>query len=339
MDNQYEFMVCTRCMTYNQELFIEDAMNGFAMQQTSFPFVTAIVDDASTDNNAKVITNYLRENFDLDDKSVAYEEEKEYGHIFFTRHKINKNCFFAVILLKENQYSQKKSKLPYFQQWLDKAKYHAFCEGDDFWIDRHKLQCQVDFLETHPDYKLVFHNALIRFQDKDTPDRVMREFSTGDFNTAQIFEKWQLPFASVVCVNEIQDCDEIQKLRKVSPGSFTYFIAASMRGKVYGISECWSIYRKNKGGVSLTFSPSFILKVDLGFAYATGDISTKRVMDRKASKRLKKHIAKYYKKDEEAIKMVDVTNSFNKDIFRKARWMYICSIPSIIWTKFKKIFR
>lgn len=339
MDKQYEFMVCTRCMTYNQKLFIEDAMNGFTMQQTSFPFVTVIVDDASTDNNAKVITNYLRENFDLDDKSVAYEEEKEYGRIFFTRHKINKNCFFAVILLKENQYSQKKSKLPYFQQWLDKAKYHAFCEGDDFWIDRHKLQCQVDFLETHPDYKLIFHNALIRFQDKDTPDRVMRDFNTGDFNTAQIFEKWQLPLASVVCVNEIQDCDEIQQLRKVSGGGFLYFIAATMIGKVYGISECLSVYRKNAGGVSNTFSLPFIQKVELGLAYATGDNATKQIMESKASKRLLRHIRRYWKKDKEIIELVEVTNSFNKGIFRKAKWMYFKSTQSRLWEKLKHWFR
>ena len=41
--------VCVRCFTFNQAKYIEDTMNGFVMQQTDFPFVCCIVDDASTD--------------------------------------------------------------------------------------------------------------------------------------------------------------------------------------------------------------------------------------------------------------------------------------------------
>lgn len=37
--------VCVRSITYNQASYIEDAMNGFCMQQTSFPFVCAVIDD------------------------------------------------------------------------------------------------------------------------------------------------------------------------------------------------------------------------------------------------------------------------------------------------------
>ena len=40
---------------YNQSKYIEDALNGFIMQKTNFPFVCVIIDDASTDGEQDVI--------------------------------------------------------------------------------------------------------------------------------------------------------------------------------------------------------------------------------------------------------------------------------------------
>ena len=335
----FDFMVSTRCLTYNQENYIEDAMTGFAMQKTNFPHVAIIIDDASTDHNADVIRNFMNCNFDMEDEATAYIEHNDYGDVWFARHKTNHNCFFAAIFLKENHYQNKKPKGQYFLRWQDKSKYIAACEGDDYWIDYNKLQRQVDFLESHPDCDLVFHNALMRFQDQDRPDRVMREFETGFFTTAQIFEKWQLPLASVVFRKVLLNCDEIKQLRTIGGSGFLYFLAASMRSKAYGISECWSVYRKNKGGVSNAFSPGYCLKLDMGLAYASEDSEAIAKMDEIAVKRLYNYMPQYYKKDKKALEMAEVANSFNKAIFRKARKQYFLSLPSRAWGRIRRIFR
>lgn len=156
MENK-EYMVRVSCMTYNHATYIEDAMNGFCMQETTFPFVCTIVDDASTDGEQDVIKSYLQANFDLEDNSVVRNEETDDFDLVFAQHKMNKNCFFAVILLKYNHYSIKKSKKPYVAEWADGSKYTAVCEGDDFWILSAKLQKQVDFLETHPNHTMCIH--------------------------------------------------------------------------------------------------------------------------------------------------------------------------------------
>ena len=52
-DNNY--MVATLCFTYNQAPYIENTLNGFSIQETSFPVVYIIVDDASTDGEQEVI--------------------------------------------------------------------------------------------------------------------------------------------------------------------------------------------------------------------------------------------------------------------------------------------
>jgi len=139
-------------MTFNHAPYIEDAMNGFCMQETTFPFVCTIMDDASTDGEPEVIKKYLQEHFDLDNKAMVRNEETDDYVMTFAQHKTNKNCYFAVYFLKYNHYSIKKSKIPYIQEWQDQVKYIALCEGDDYWIAPDKLPKQYDFLENHSEY-------------------------------------------------------------------------------------------------------------------------------------------------------------------------------------------
>ena len=105
MGNKY--LVGVRCFTYNHAPYIEDALNGFTMQQTSFPFITMVVDDASTDGEQDVIRTYLNKHFDTQNSDVAYHKETDYAHISFAQHKSNKNCYIVVLYLKENLYSKK----------------------------------------------------------------------------------------------------------------------------------------------------------------------------------------------------------------------------------------
>lgn len=150
-----KYKVCVRCFTFNQAKFIEETMNGFVMQQTNFPFVCCIVDDSSTDGEQNVIKQYMNANFAMSDSTVAYEKETDFAHILFAQHKENKSCFFAVLLLKVNLYSEEYKKFQYISEWRDSSDYEALCEGDDYWVCVNKLQKQADFLDCHPDYGLV----------------------------------------------------------------------------------------------------------------------------------------------------------------------------------------
>ena len=110
MNNSIEFKVRINCMTFNHAPYIMDAMNGFCMQQSTFPYVAIIVDDASTDGEPEIINRYLQDHFDLEDKGIVRNEETDDYVMTFARHKKNQNCFFAVFLLKYNHYSKKKEK-------------------------------------------------------------------------------------------------------------------------------------------------------------------------------------------------------------------------------------
>lgn len=152
-----DFLVSVRCFTYNHAPYIEDTLNGFVMQETSFPYVCIIVDDASTDGEPQVIKRYLENNFDCQEGGVARQEETENYEMFFSRHKSNPNCFFAVFFLKYNHYGsveEDRKKYQYISEFYDCSKYRALCEGDDYWVAPSKLQIQVDFMEANPEYGL-----------------------------------------------------------------------------------------------------------------------------------------------------------------------------------------
>ena len=163
-------LVCVWSITYNHAPYIADAMNGFCMQKTSFPFVCAVIDDCSTDGEQEVISNYLHEHFDLEDQSVVRNEETDDYKLVYARHKENHNCFFVVLYLKYNHYSIGKDsrKYEYIEEFEKNAKYIALCEGDDYWIDPLKLQKQVDYMENHPECGLVYTNSRIFNQSAGT---------------------------------------------------------------------------------------------------------------------------------------------------------------------------
>lgn len=123
-----EPLVSICCITYNHENYIRDAIEGFLIQNTSFPFEIIIHDDASTDNTANIIEEYANKYPDL----------------------------FVTILQSENQWSKGGGSIyARFVYPRARGKYIALCEGDDYWIDPLKLQKQVDFLENNPEYGLI----------------------------------------------------------------------------------------------------------------------------------------------------------------------------------------
>ena len=120
-------LVAIHCMVYNHAPYLRDCFEGFVMQQTNFPFVAIVHDDASTDNSADIIREY----------------ETRYPHIF------------KPIYQTENQHSKSGvSVVRLINEAIQKtgAKYIAMCEGDDYWTDPLKLQKQVDFMEANPEY-------------------------------------------------------------------------------------------------------------------------------------------------------------------------------------------
>lgn len=241
-----KFLVNVRCWTFNQAKYITDSMNGFCMQQTNFPFVCCIVDDASTDGEQNVIEKYLLDNFDFSENSEAYKKETEYGFITYARHKNNRNCYFVVIFLKKNHFSKKKNKLPYLEEWRKPCKYEAICEGDDYWIDSLKLQKQVDAIESHVGATMVY----TAFDTVNEENKKIFRYNY-EYNMKHSFSGFLFPnlmfgnfvmTLSCLCRKEILDSDFFRNTKPYL--DYNYFLCAAALGVCIYLPDVTCCYRK-----------------------------------------------------------------------------------------------
>lgn len=245
LKEQHQFMVHVSCMTFNHVNYIIDAMNGFCIQETKFPFVCTIIDDISTDGEQEVIKKYLEEHFDLNDESIVRNEETDDYVLTFVRHKTNKNCYFAVLYLKYNHYSIKKPKMPYIAEWYDNAKYIALCEGDDYWTHPQKLQRQIDFLESNPDFTMACHRIKCYSQSKQKMIseeycyHKSRKMKTKDiiYRTGLFISTCSIVYRKCVKDNYPDYCS------KCRVGDYPLQIMCAMKGNTYYFDEVMGVYR------------------------------------------------------------------------------------------------
>lgn len=249
MSERLEFRVCVKCMTYNHERFITDALYGFVAQNTTFPVVYTIVDDASTDGNVSEIKKFLDANFDLKEAGVAYEKDTDYGHISFARHKNNKNCFFAIVCLKENHHRQKKKKAPYIQEWMN-TEFIAICEGDDYWKDSLKLQKQVDFLESHQEYGLCYTD--FDLYDQNSKQFTKSVFENGVYHRPSSFEEHLVGCGYIAPMSWVYRKRVFDGLeyQSFTDGTFAQALAFYRQSKVYYMPIVTCVYRAHSGSAS-----------------------------------------------------------------------------------------
>lgn len=246
-----KFKVCCRCFTFNQSRYITDTLDGFTMQQTSFPFVCTIVDDASTDGEQEVIRKYVEENFDLSEDSVAFHKETDYAHITYAQHKTNKNCYFAVLYLKENHYSPKKNKFQYLEEWRGMCEYEAMCEGDDFWTDPLKLQKECEYLDINPEKSLVYTDCNVFFHDQNK--LINDAFKSCYFKNTTNYKDFFLEgkyIAPCSWVYKLKDYDDIVIPDFATDGTLCKAFVLLLNDKVGYIEDTTCTYRVVHSGAS-----------------------------------------------------------------------------------------
>ncbi len=221
-------------ITYNHKEYISQSVDSLLIQQTNFPFEIILGEDESNDGTREICIEYAHK---YPDKIRLFLRSR-------------KDCIYI---------NGNPTGIYNFKECLMTArgKYIAICEGDDYWIEPLKLQKQVDFLEMNPDYNICFHNAIVKYANKKKPDVL---FSNLEWNKLEknkriytiddlISEESLIPTASILFRNRAPIALP-EWFDRFMNSDMVLFILVCGKGKIWYFDECWSIYRKHKGGVS-----------------------------------------------------------------------------------------
>ena len=265
-----DYKVLVRCLTYNQSKYIEDALNGFAMQKTNFPYVCLVLDDCSNDGEQEVIKTWMERECDM---TKAEYINLELSNVILVPHKTNLTCTFAFYLLKVNLYYSYEKKMKHVYPWREHCEYETLCEGDDYWIVTDKMQKQVDALDNdllttmvYTDYKTIdgSGNAIIRPKYEE-----YKKLQKSGDNLPNLF-KTNYPLTCTVMVRKEVFNSEIY-VKSPIKYDYSLFIAAAFMGDFVYIDNETSCYRMNPESLmncKRTVVNEWAAKVSEYYAYA-----------------------------------------------------------------------
>lgn len=233
-------LVSICCATYNHEPFIGEAIDGFLMQQTSFPVEILIHDDASTDRTAAIVRSY----------------EARYPWLI------------RPIYQSENQYS-KNVHVAHLNYARARGRYIAFCEGDDAWTNPQKLETQIGLMSKHPECQISFHCAPRIDYSRNLRQKMIGKY--GKMNrvvpTEEIIKRAYGSIPTASCIVSVEAMNRVTEFSCARPyltlGDIYMQIISSLSGGALYINEPMSIYRtRTEGSWTLRArnNPSFRVK-------------------------------------------------------------------------------
>ncbi len=205
-------------ITYNQARFIEQAVESVLSQRTNFDFEVVIGEDCSTDNTRAIVRRYA---------------EQHPGRVR--------------ALLHDANLGSRRNFVAAYQ--ASRGQYLAVLDGDDYWTSPEKLQRQVDLLDSHPDYSICFHSAMMVWEDSSQAP--MPHYPPGRKQTYTLEELLTHDFVttSTMVVRNRLITEFPAWYWKAPFGDWPFLALNAMHGPIGYLDECWSVYRQHGSGV------------------------------------------------------------------------------------------
>lgn len=219
-------LVSVMMLTYNHAPYIAQAISSVLEQETEFPLELIICDDASTDGTQDIAREFAEK-----DNRVVLSLQTVNTHF-------GKNFADGAALLR--------------------GRYVAFCEGDDYWTSKEKLQRQVSFLESNPDFTVCSHKVEILDMENLQPN-TQQQYVYKDCNSDEQRIRDGIFYADEAINNYYFQTGSLVVRWKFSSGlphwfrqrmmfDHFFFMLHAVDGKIKYFDEPMSVWRRHGGG-------------------------------------------------------------------------------------------
>lgn len=216
--------------TYQQRTRISQCIEGVLKQKVSFIYEIILGEDESEDGTREICKFYAKK---YPNKIRLFLHHRE-NNIRINGHPTGRfNVFYGY--------------------YTARGKYIAICEGDDYWTDPLKLQKQVDFLKTNPDYTLsstryLKKNAATGEIKGDDLDSVFENGEIGKtFNFPLLTKVWITKTLTVMFRRDCLDFGDLFKYKLLRDFHVYYSLLA--KGKGYCHNFVSGVYTIHDDGI------------------------------------------------------------------------------------------
>jgi glycosyltransferase involved in cell wall biosynthesis len=225
-------LVSVCLITYNHVKYIKQCIDSVLSQVVDFDWEIIIADDFSTDGTRDVLIDYY-----------------------------NKYPTLIRLILQKKNVGPAKNFLDLINSPL--GKYVSYIEGDDYWIDTHKLKVQASFMEQNYNFSMCFGRA-----------KVITEYDSRSFNL-NIYEEPPsdiLDFDTIVQKHYIPSSTLFFRLEfmrvprfyfDVLSGDILLEVLLAEKGPVKYFDKNFSVYRVHSNGVTQSISNTSLGQIKL----------------------------------------------------------------------------
>lgn len=215
---------------YNHAEFITNTLEGVISQRVDFPFEIIVGEDDSTDGTREIVRNYGEKYPDLIQPLFNSREDVIY---------INGKPSGRYNFLNNLNYA--------------KGEYIALLDGDDYWTNPNKLQKQVDYMDSHPDYSMCFHNVFSINEEGVKEEWAIPE-KRSVYSKLDLLSGNFIPTCSVLFRRGSNKSIFPEWIKYIPMADWPLFIQLSDSGPIGYIDENMAVYRRHSNAIWSTKS-------------------------------------------------------------------------------------